>query len=1013
MLYPRKEDSTLSRELFLSPTAEYRGTPFWAWNCELDEKELLWQIDRLKEMGLGGFHMHCRSGMSTPYLTDEFMHLVGACIEKARENKMLAWLYDEDRWPSGAAGGLVTKDHQYRARTLWLTIHRRADETPLAVYAISLDEKKCLKGYRMLRKNEAALPGEIVRYAYVRIEKDNSWYNNQAYLDTLNPKAVRKFIEVTHERYAQCFGKDFGGVIPAIFTDEPQFSPKWPLTLPDGDADAVIPWTDDLDDSFRRAYGESLLEKLPEVFWELPNDLPSPTRYHFHDHLTERFTQAFADQIGAWCEEHHIMLTGHMMEEPTLRSQTRMLGEAMRSYRGFQLPGIDMLCDRREFTTAKQAQSAAHQYGRPGVMSELYGVTNWDYEFRGHKSQGDWQAALGVTVRVPHLAWVSMEGAAKRDYPACINYQSPWYKEYPYVENHFARLNTALTRGKPQVRVGLLHPIESYWLHFGPSAQTDDRRAEMDEHFLNVTSWLLHGLIDFDYICESLLPEQCKNASAPLQVGEMAYDAIVVPACETIRATTLDRLEKFAAAGGKLIFMGDAPRYVDAIPSDRAKKLAEKAVSIPFTSFDLMEALEDMRQIDVRTEKGSRAPKLLHQLRQDGEGKWLFLCNGYLPERRDQPDEWHYTLSVKGEWTPTVYDTMTGEIRAAACSYAEGKTVMDILWHGHDSLLLYLAPGAAEGAEAEKEKDLSGLTEICRFRGCHPVTLSEPNVLLLDQAEYAYNDGPWQKKAEILAIEEKLRRELHLSDRSGSLPQPWVVPADTHFDHYVSLRFVIESEIACEKVQLALERPETTDITWNGEKITAAPQGYFVDKSIKTVALPGLRAGKNTLILRLPLGNRCGAEWCYLLGDFGVKVLGDEARIIPPVRELAFGDWSNQGMPFYAGNVTYHLSLETEGDFYFQCAQFLNPLLTVDVDGKRAGVIAYAPYTLFIPCAPGRHAIDVTAFGNRHNAFGPVHLGDANYKYIDPRAWEVKNAQWTDEYRLKPIGIQMSPRILK
>ncbi|MDD6681953.1 MAG: glycosyl hydrolase [Clostridiales bacterium] len=1011
MLYPHNSEKSLSENLFRSPSAEYRGTPFWAWNCELDEKELLWQIDQMKEMGLGGFHMHCRSGMSTPYLTDEFMKLVGACVEKARENQMLAWLYDEDRWPSGAAGGLVTKDHSYRARTLLFTVNKKENETPLAVYAISLDENKCLKDYRLLNENEGAKPGEMVRYAYLCVAEDNSWYNNQAYLDTLSPDAVKKFIEITHERYAECFEKDFGGVIPAIFTDEPQFSPKLTLTFPESDVDAVIPWTDDLEDSYQKTYGESLLAKLPEIFWELPNDLPSPTRYHFHDHLTERFTQAFADQIGAWCEKHNIMLTGHMMEEPTLRSQTRMLGEAMRSYRGFQLPGIDMLCDRREFTTAKQAQSAAHQYGRPGVMSELYGVTNWDYEFRGHKSQGDWQAALGVTVRVPHLAWVSMEGAAKRDYPACINYQSPWYKEYPYVENHFARLNTALTRGKPQVKVGLIHPIESYWLRFGPAAQTDDRRAEMDDRFQKVTAWLLHGLIDFDFICEALLPEQCKVGSAPLQVGEMAYDVIVVPACETIRATTLDRLEKFAAAGGKLIFMGDAPKFVDAIPSERAKLLADKATCIPYTNFDLLESLEELREIDVRTQQGNRAPKLLHQIRQDGEGKWLFLCNGHLPDRRDQPDEWYYTLSIKGQWAPTIYDTMTGEIRPAACSYTEGKTILDLVWHGHDSLLLYLTPGKAENAESVQK--LQGLKEVARFRGSYPISLSEPNVLLLDQAEYAYNDGPWQPKAEILTLEGKIRHENGLSPRHSDLPQPWVVPADTQFKNYLSLRFTIESEIACEKIQLALEKPETTEITWNGEKIASAPEGYFVDKSIKTVALPALKEGTNTLILRLPLGNRCGAEWCYLLGDFGVKVLGDEATIIPPVRELAFGDWSHQGLPFYAGNVTYHLSLDTDGDFYFQCAQFRNPLLTVDVDGKRAGIIAYAPYTLPISCKAGKHQIDITAFGNRHNAFGAVHCGDENYDYFGPRAWEVQDGQWADEYRLKPIGIQMSPRILK
>ena len=90
-----------------------------------------------------------------------------------------------------------------------------------------------------------------------------------------------------------------------------------------------------------------------------------------------------------------------------------------------------------------------HQFGYEGMLSELYGVTAWDCDFRTYKHQGDWQAALGVTVRVPHLSWYAMGGEAKRDYPASISYQSPWYKKFSVVEDHFARLNTALTRGEP------------------------------------------------------------------------------------------------------------------------------------------------------------------------------------------------------------------------------------------------------------------------------------------------------------------------------------------------------------------------------------------------------------------------------------------------------------------------------------------------------------------------------------------------------------------------------------
>lgn len=121
MLYPKNQSAKLDEALFRSPTSEYRGTPFWAWNCKLDGDELKWQIDVLDQMGFGGFHMHVRTGMDTPYLSDEFMDRVDDCVEHARNRKMLAWLYDEDRWPSGAAGGIVTKDEKYRQRSLMFT----------------------------------------------------------------------------------------------------------------------------------------------------------------------------------------------------------------------------------------------------------------------------------------------------------------------------------------------------------------------------------------------------------------------------------------------------------------------------------------------------------------------------------------------------------------------------------------------------------------------------------------------------------------------------------------------------------------------------------------------------------------------------------------------------------------------------------------------------------------------------------------------------------------------------
>ena len=118
MLYPKNKKQALEDELFKSPTSEYRGTPFWAWNSHPDKEELRRQIEIFRQMGFGGFHMHSRCGMATKYLSEDFFALIGACVSKAEQEQMYAYLYDEDRWPSGAAGGIVTSQKKYVQRNL-------------------------------------------------------------------------------------------------------------------------------------------------------------------------------------------------------------------------------------------------------------------------------------------------------------------------------------------------------------------------------------------------------------------------------------------------------------------------------------------------------------------------------------------------------------------------------------------------------------------------------------------------------------------------------------------------------------------------------------------------------------------------------------------------------------------------------------------------------------------------------------------------------------------------------
>ena len=128
MLYKRKDEKRLDPKLFEDPSSEYRGFPFWAWNGKVDDGEVVSQVGIFKEMGFGGFHMHVRQGLETEYLGKGFMNTVKECVQKAKELDLYACLYDEDRWPSGAAGGLLTSDKRYRQRHLLMTASPLSEE---------------------------------------------------------------------------------------------------------------------------------------------------------------------------------------------------------------------------------------------------------------------------------------------------------------------------------------------------------------------------------------------------------------------------------------------------------------------------------------------------------------------------------------------------------------------------------------------------------------------------------------------------------------------------------------------------------------------------------------------------------------------------------------------------------------------------------------------------------------------------------------------------------------------
>ncbi len=296
-----------------------RGTPFWAWNGPLNRATLKRQVGVLKAMGMGGYHIPRAYRVDYPYLGDELHGLYPrrSGMGRARKN-MLAWLYDEDRWPSASRAGCKRASCNTvpgicysplsptgRARPVARSTAHRASRDVygngalLARYSVTL-KNGYLDSYHLLDEGDTVPEGATTWHAYLETATPNPWYNNQTYVDTLNRKAIERFVSITHERYAEVVGSAFGSIIPAIFTDEPQFTHKTSLRFAEEQRDLVLPWTDDFS---RLCPG---LSPSPGAVparggLDLPGGKASLARYRYPRSRSGALRQAFAIPSAAWC----------------------------------------------------------------------------------------------------------------------------------------------------------------------------------------------------------------------------------------------------------------------------------------------------------------------------------------------------------------------------------------------------------------------------------------------------------------------------------------------------------------------------------------------------------------------------------------------------------------------------------------------------------------------------------------------------------------------------------------
>lgn len=660
-------------KLFENPTNEYRGKPFWSWNGKLEKDELLRQIDVFESMGMGGFFMHSRTGLITEYLGDEWFELVNACSDYGYSKGMECYIYDEDRWPSGTAGGKVTQMPLFRAKFI----------------------EKSDSGYNIVEM------------------KSSSFYNGYTYVDTMKREATDYFIGLTHEKYKIHCGKRLGREIKGVFTDEPHRGPLF-SRFSMGSI-KCIPYTDNLFDEFEKKYGYKLQEHLDELFDE---KIILPVKHDYCELTQQLFIDNFMKPLYDWCNDNNMVLTGHMLHEDSLANQTAMQGSLMRSYEYMHIPGMDNLTEHNnKYWVAVQCRSVARQLGKKWVMSELYGATGWHINFQSHKHIGDWQALFGINARCHHLSWYTMGGEAKRDYPASIFHQSAWYREYKYVEDYFSRLHIVLSTGMPQCELLYISPVESLWSKvysgvFDGLETTDEELTIIERIYVDNFFRLAENGIDFDYGDQDILNRHGEPENGVLRVGKMTYNKVLISGMIDIRSSTYELLKEYVENGGKLIVAGKAPEYMDSLPY-------VFDIDAEYISLD-----EIPEYCCSGNEVKTKNKDIFVQTRLDDDCKYCVLLN------MSRENEYDVILNLgKGVYAYEL-SARDGKIRSVDYSVENGDVIINTHFAKGQEKIYCVKSHIAEICSDEYISDNISLPEEAEY------SLSEPNILVLDMVEY-------------------------------------------------------------------------------------------------------------------------------------------------------------------------------------------------------------------------------------------------------------------------------------
>ena len=519
-------------------------------------------ITAFKDLGLGG--IVCNVDFNQYLASEAHWETLEQVVEACRKAGLVVWIYDEDGYPSAAAGGLVLRQNP-------------AYEALALTYDPSRPEPFSL------------------RPAYEYTHASNNYYAARRYPNLIDEQAIHCFIEVTHQAYWNRLKDYFGTTIQAFFTDEPSLMAVNIGPLPDDVRTKVrvadpldpnvkplpsVPWVRDLPMQYRRRYGEDITGTRRSLFAGT-SEADRQVRRQFWSLIADLTADRYFGQIARWTHAHGVASSGHSLWEETPLHHVPLEGNALKALKQMDIPGLDLLSSDPQaviysgWMTAVLPASAAILNGGRRVMTE---VSDFSQTMAGQgpaslenmQATAAWQAAFGVTEFTLYYGYRQREAADYRRY--C---------------EYVGRLNAILREAQFAPHVLLYYPIYDLWPEYLPVAEKltqDSQSAKLREivsSFLELGQRMTRRQVPFALVDhESLAGAEVRDGS--LCIAGHSFDALVLPAGVELPLSVASVTERFKANGGKVFSDETAKAQIDfdvlaavspvgrlAVPNDR------------------------------------------------------------------------------------------------------------------------------------------------------------------------------------------------------------------------------------------------------------------------------------------------------------------------------------------------------------------------------------------------------------------------------------------------------------